>query len=167
MYEETSGLSVGDPVVCTGQPLSVQLGPGIMGRIYDGIQRPLEKIAEVTQSIYIPRGIQTTALDNDIKWPFSPLNFRVGDAISGGDIFGTVPENNIITHQVRVRVRGRVRGYTLTLTLTLTLTHPHPNPNPSPNPNARQAAGAAPASAHPPASDGSALRMLLGGSGIF
>ena len=107
VYEETSGLSVGDPVVCTGQPLSVQLGPGIMGRIYDGIQRPLEKIAEVTQSIYIPRGIQTTALDDDIKWPFSPLNFRVGDAISGGDIFGTVPENNIITHQVRVRVRVR------------------------------------------------------------
>ena len=100
MYEETSGLTVGDPVACTGQPLSVQLGPGVMGRIYDGIQRPLEKIAEVTQSIYIPRGIQTTALDDDIQWPFTPLNFRVGDAISGGDIYGTVPENNIITHSV-------------------------------------------------------------------
>ena len=103
MYEETSGLTVGDPVACTGQPLSVQLGPGVMGRIYDGIQRPLEKIAEVTQSIYIPRGIQTTALDDDIKWPFTPLNFRVGDAISGGDIYGTVPENNIITHSVMAK----------------------------------------------------------------
>jgi V-type H+-transporting ATPase subunit A len=103
VYEETSGLTVGDPVICTGQPLSVQLGPGVMGRIYDGIQRPLEKIAEVTQSIYIPRGIQTTALDDDIKWAFKPLNFRVGDAISGGDIYGTVPENNIITHQVMAK----------------------------------------------------------------
>ena len=103
VYEETSGLTVGDPVVCTGQPLSVQLGPGVMGRIYDGIQRPLEKIAEVTQSIYIPRGIQTTALDDDIQWPFTPLNFRVGDAISGGDIYGTVPENNIITHHVMAK----------------------------------------------------------------
>lgn len=103
VYEETSGLTVGDPVICTGQPLSVQLGPGVMGRIYDGIQRPLEKIAEVTQSIYIPRGIQTTALDDDIKWAFKPINFRVGDAISGGDIYGTVPENNIITHQVMAK----------------------------------------------------------------
>jgi V-type H+-transporting ATPase subunit A len=103
VYEETSGLTVGDPVACTGQPLSVQLGPGVMGRIYDGIQRPLEKIAEVTQSIYIPRGIQTTALDDDIQWPFTPLNFRVGDAISGGDIYGTVPENNIITHHVMAK----------------------------------------------------------------
>ena len=103
MYEETSGLTVGDPVACTAQPLSVQLGPGVMGRIYDGIQRPLEKIAEVTQSIYIPRGIQTTALDDDIQWPFTPLNFRVGDAISGGDIYGTVPENNIITHHVMAK----------------------------------------------------------------
>ena len=103
VYEETSGLTVGDPVICTGQPLSVQLGPGIMGRIYDGIQRPLEKIAEVTQSIYIPRGIQTTALDDDIKWAFTPGSFKVGDAVSGGDIIGVVPENNIITHSVMIK----------------------------------------------------------------
>ena len=107
VYEDTAGLTVGDPIIKTGKPLALELGPGILNNIFDGIQRPLEKIAEVTQSIYIPRGIQTTALDDDIKWPFSPLNFRVGDAISGGDIFGTVPENNIITHQVRVRVRVR------------------------------------------------------------
>jgi len=103
VYEETSGLTVGDPVICTGQPLSVQLGPGIMGRIYDGIQRPLEKIAETTQSIYIPRGIQTTALDDDIKWAFTPGSFKVGDAVSGGDIIGVVPENNIITHSVMIK----------------------------------------------------------------
>ena len=103
VYEETSGLTVGDPVVCTGQPLSLQLGPGVMGRIYDGIQRPLEKIAEVTQSIYIPRGIATAALDNDIQWSFHPKNFKVGDNISGGDIYGEVPENNIITHQIMAK----------------------------------------------------------------
>jgi len=103
VYEETSGLTVGDPVACTGQPLSLQLGPGVMGRIYDGIQRPLEKIAELTQSIYIPRGIFTPALDNDIKWPFTPKNFKVGDAIAGGDVIGEVPENNIILHHVMVK----------------------------------------------------------------
>jgi len=110
VYEETSGLTVGDPVVCTAQPLSLQLGPGVMGRIYDGIQRPLEKIAEVTQSIYIPRGVQTKALDSDVHWVFTPKNLRVGDAICGGDIFGDVPENNIITHQIMAKpgVMGKV-----------------------------------------------------------
>jgi V-type H+-transporting ATPase subunit A len=103
VYEETSGLTVGDPVVCTGQPLSLQLGPGVMGRIYDGIQRPLEKIAEVTQSIYIPRGVSTTALDDNISWSFTPVNFKVGDAITGGDIYGEVPENNIIMHKLMVK----------------------------------------------------------------
>ena len=102
MYEETAGLTVGDPVTCTGQPLSVQLGPGIMGRIYDGIQRPLEKIAEMTQSIYIPRGLSTTALDDDIMWGFTPMNIKVGDVVSGGDIYGKVAENNIITHFLMV-----------------------------------------------------------------
>jgi len=103
VYEETAGLTVGDPVVCTGQPLSLQLGPGVMGRIYDGIQRPLEKIAELTQSIYIPRGVSTTALSNDISWSFVPASFKKGDAITGGDIYGTVPENNIITHHLMLK----------------------------------------------------------------
>merc|ERR1719353_1743296 len=103
VYEETAGLTVGDPVVCTGQPLSLQLGPGVMGRIYDGIQRPLEKIAELTQSIYIPRGVATTALDSGLSWQFVPAGFMVGDAISGGDIYGEVPENNIITHKLMLK----------------------------------------------------------------
>ena len=102
VYEETSGLTVGDPVVCTAQPLSLQLGPGVMGRIYDGIQRPLEKIAELTNSIYIPRGVSTTALNAGDVWSFVPKNVKVGDAITGGDIYGEVPENNIITHQLMV-----------------------------------------------------------------
>ena len=103
VYEETSGLTVGDPVTCTGQPLSVQLGPGMMGRIYDGIQRPLEKIAQLTQSIYIPRGVSAKALDNDIPWMFIPAGLKVGTTVAGGDIIGEVPENNIITHKIMLK----------------------------------------------------------------
>lgn len=98
VYEETSGLSVGDPVLRTRKPLSVELGPGIMGSIFDGIQRPLEHIAGITQSIYIPRGINTPALDKKKEWEFEPLNFKVGDHITGGDIFGRVFENTLISN---------------------------------------------------------------------
>uniref|UniRef100_K7GDU5 H(+)-transporting two-sector ATPase n=1 Tax=Pelodiscus sinensis TaxID=13735 RepID=K7GDU5_PELSI len=79
VYEETSGVCVGDPVLRTGKPLSVELGPGIMGSIFDGIQRPLKDITELTQSIYIPRGINIPALSKDIKWDFIPSqSVRVG-----------------------------------------------------------------------------------------
>jgi len=110
VYEETSGLTVGDPVICTGQPLSLQLGPGCMGRIYDGIQRPLEKIAELTKSIYIPRGIAAMALNADESWPFVPINFKVGDAVTGGSIIGEVQENNIILHKIMLKpgVAGKI-----------------------------------------------------------
>lgn len=66
-------MSVGDPVLRTGKPLSVELGPGILGSIFDGIQRPLEDIAVDTKSIYIPRGINVNSLDRKKKWPFTPL----------------------------------------------------------------------------------------------
>lgn len=65
VYEETSGLTVSDPVLRTGKPLSVELGPGIMGNIFDGIQRPLQAISDISKSIFIPRGINTNALDKD------------------------------------------------------------------------------------------------------
>jgi V-type H+-transporting ATPase subunit A len=68
---------VGDPVLRSGKPLSVELGPGLMSNIYDGIQRPLKAIQEVSQSIYIPRGIATPALDTSVTWDFNPLNFQV------------------------------------------------------------------------------------------
>ena len=68
VYEETSGVTVGDPVLRTGKPLSVELGPGIMGAIFDGIQRPLEAINKMTQSIYIPKGINTNALSITEGW---------------------------------------------------------------------------------------------------
>ena len=76
VYEETAGLTVGDPVLRTGKPLSVELGPGLMETIYDGIQRPLKAIKEESQSIYIPRGIDTPALDRTIKWQFTPGKFQ-------------------------------------------------------------------------------------------
>lgn len=74
----TAGVSVGDPVLRTGKPLSVELGPGIMGSIFDGIQRPLKDINDLTQSIYIPRGVNIGALNRDLKWEFSSFqNLRV------------------------------------------------------------------------------------------
>jgi len=100
VYEETSGLTVGDPVLRTRKPLSVELGPGIMGSIFDGIQRPLEHIAKTSRSIYIPRGVNTPALDKSSSWEYEPVNFKVGDHITGGDIFGKVFENSIITHWI-------------------------------------------------------------------
>jgi V-type H+-transporting ATPase subunit A len=100
VYEETSGLTVGDPVLRTSKPLSVELGPGIMGNIFDGIQRPLQSISTLSKSIYIPRGINTPALDKDLSWTFEPMNFKVGQHITGGDIYAKVAENTLITHRI-------------------------------------------------------------------
>lgn len=107
VYEETSGMTIGDPVLRTGKPLSVELGPGLMGNIYDGIQRPLKGIAELSQSIYIPRGINTNALDRNVKWDFDPINVKTGDHISGGDIYGKVYENSLVSeHKILMNPRG-------------------------------------------------------------
>lgn len=101
VYEETSGLTVGDPVLRTGKPLSVELGPGILGQIFDGIQRPLRSIADLSQSIYIPRGVNVSALNHNMQWFFSPTKtLRVGDNITTGDVFGTVPENTLVEHRI-------------------------------------------------------------------
>ncbi|WRT69708.1 V-type ATPase, A subunit [Kwoniella shivajii] len=107
VYEETSGVTVGDPVLRTGKPLSVELGPGLMTNIYDGIQRPLKSIQEKSQSIYIPRGINTESLSREIKWDFNPASFRVGDHLSGGDIFGSVYENSLVdNHKIMLPPRA-------------------------------------------------------------
>ncbi|KAI0224868.1 H(+)-transporting V1 sector ATPase subunit A [Massospora cicadina] len=92
VYEETSGLCIGDPVLRTGKPLSVELGPGLMSNIFDGIQRPLKTHLKASHS----RGISTTALDKKIAWEFTPADFKAGDHITGGDIFGTVYENSLV-----------------------------------------------------------------------
>ncbi|XP_066939194.1 V-type proton ATPase catalytic subunit A-like [Macrobrachium rosenbergii] len=108
VYEDTSGVTVGDPVLKTGKPLSVELGPGIMGNIYDGIQRPLQEIGELTQSIYIPKGISTPALTRSKQWEFHPLpDVKVGSHITGGDLFGLVHENTIIDHKILLPPKAR------------------------------------------------------------
>lgn len=110
VYEDTSGLTVGDPVIRTGKPLSVELGPGIMANIFDGIQRPLRQIYEQTNSIYIPKGVSTKSLARDVSWEFVTCNLRVGSVITGGDIYGFVKENSLITHRLMLhpRAKGRV-----------------------------------------------------------
>ena len=109
VYEETSGVTVGDPVLSTGKPLSVELGPGLMENIYDGIQRPLEGIQRKSQSIYIPRGINTPPLDREQRWDFTPAQLKVGDHVSGGDLFGTVYENSLLKEH-RIPVAPRAMG---------------------------------------------------------
>jgi len=106
VYEDTSGLTVGDPVARTGKPLSVELGPGIMGTIFDGIQRPLQDIADLTASIFIPKGINTPALNKNKPWFFEPKNFKQGENITGGDIFGEVVENTLINHKIILPPKG-------------------------------------------------------------
>merc|ERR1712054_691830 len=109
VYEETSGLTVGDPVTRTGKPLTVELGPGMMGQIFDGIQRPLRDIAELVQTVYLPRGIDVDSLKRDKKWLFKPHGFKVGDQIIGGDIFGEVQENVLILHKIMMDPNGKGR----------------------------------------------------------
>ncbi len=102
VYEETSGLGPGTEVITTGAPLSVELGPGIIENIYDGIQRPLEKIMAQAGNT-IARGIQVPALDREKKWDFTPA-VKVGDKVSTGDILGTVPETSVVLHKIMVPV---------------------------------------------------------------
>jgi V-type H+-transporting ATPase subunit A len=108
VYEETSGLTVGDPVLKTGKPLSVELGPGLCANIFDGIQRPLKAIQDISKTIYIPRGINTEALDRKMTWEFIPIpGLKVGDHLTGGDIYGIVHENTLIVHQIMVPPKAR------------------------------------------------------------
>jgi len=100
VYESTSGLKPGEPVVGTGNPLSVFLGPGIIGQIYDGIQRPLKELAKISGS-YIGRGITTTPVDLTKNYHFVPT-VSTGDEVSGGSILGTVKETDLIEHSIMV-----------------------------------------------------------------
>jgi V-type H+-transporting ATPase subunit A len=96
VYEDTSGLTVGDPVLRKKQPLSVELGPGIMGTIFDGTQRPLEHIFQSSGDVYVPKGVDIPCLSRDKRWTFRPGDFREGQPISGGDVIGSVYENELI-----------------------------------------------------------------------
>lgn len=107
VYEETAGLTVGDIVMRTKKPLSVELGPGIMGNIFDGIQRPLKQIAQQSGDVFIPRGVAVPALDASIAWEFAPTGFKVGDRITAGDIYATVKENTLMDHKVMLPPNAR------------------------------------------------------------
>lgn len=100
VYEETSGLGPGEIVESTGAPLSVELGPGLIGSIYDGIQRPLNEIMNVAGT-NLTRGIDVASLDHSKKWHFTPTA-KVGDKVSAGDVLGTVNETNAVLHKIMV-----------------------------------------------------------------
>jgi len=100
VYESTSGLRPGEPVVGTGQPLSVLLGPGVIGKIYDGIQRPLDEIAEKS-GFFIGRGVATTPVDMKKKYKFTP-KVKKGDSLVAGQILGSVQETPLLTHHILV-----------------------------------------------------------------
>eukprot|EP00461_Guttulinopsis_vulgaris_P000131 UN00131 len=109
VYEDTSGLTVGDPVVRTGAPLQVELGPGIMGSIFDGIQRPLTTIAQNGGGIFIPRGVSANPLDHSKIWDYKAAGLAVGDMVTGGTILGTVVENLLIANH-KILVPPNVAG---------------------------------------------------------
>ena len=100
VYESTSGLKPGEPVIGTGQPLSVMLGPGVIGKIYDGIQRPLDEIAKKSGS-FISKGIATTPIDMKKKYRFLP-KIKNGDNVTAGSVLGTVEETPLLTHSILV-----------------------------------------------------------------
>ena len=100
VYEETSGLGPGAEVVTTGAPMSVELGPGMIEGIYDGIQRPLEKIVEKVGAC-ITRGVEVPSVDHEKKWDFNAVA-KVGDQVTGGDILGTVQETAVVLHKIMV-----------------------------------------------------------------
>lgn len=123
VYEETSGIGPGEPVVTTGEALSVELGPGIVSQMFDGIQRPLNTFMEKTNSDYLVRGVHVDALDHTKQWEFK-ATMKVGDTVVPGDIVGTVTETKVIEHRIMVPygVTGRITAiasgtYTLTDTV--------------------------------------------------
>ena len=101
VYEETSGLGPGAEVVTTGYPMSVELGPGMIENIYDGIQRPLEGILKQTGSNNLPRGVEVPPIDPEKLWEFTPVA-KAGDEVTGGDVIGTVPETPVVLHKIMV-----------------------------------------------------------------
>ncbi|MEE8167553.1 MAG: ATP synthase subunit A [Candidatus Hydrothermarchaeales archaeon] len=110
VYEETAGIKPGEPVMSTGAQLSVELAPGVLGMIYDGIQRPLEIIKGKT-GIFITRGVDVPPISRDKKWEFKPLA-KKGDSLGPGDFLGEVQETEVVTHRIMVPpgVEGKVKS---------------------------------------------------------
>ncbi|ERT57488.1 V/A-type H+-transporting ATPase subunit A [Peptoniphilus koenoeneniae] len=109
VYEETTGIGVGDIVLSTGSPLSVELGPGLIEQMYDGIQRPLEVLKDKAGD-FLRKGVEVKALDREKEWTFTPL-VKVGDPVEAGDVLGTVPETVVVLHKIMVPngIKGKVK----------------------------------------------------------
>ena len=101
VYEETSGIGPGDPVVTTGEPLSVELGPGLIESMFDGIQRPLDAFMKAAKSNFLVKGVSVTSLDRKRTWEFNPT-VKSGDKVTSGDVIGTVQETAVVLHSILV-----------------------------------------------------------------
>ncbi len=112
VYEETSGLRTGETVESTGEPMSVELGPGLIGSIFDGIQRPLKEIMKIAGN-NLTRGIEVPALDRTRQWKFTPV-VKKGDKVIGGDILGTIRETDVVLHKIMLplKYKGTVKEIT-------------------------------------------------------
>ncbi|MFR1708469.1 MAG: V-type ATP synthase subunit A [Clostridium sp.] len=110
VYEETSGIGPGDPVITTGEPLSIELGPGLIEAMFDGIQRPLNAMQEAANSHFLKKGIAVKSLDRTKIWEFN-ATAQVGDVVEAGDIIGTVQETAVVLHKIMVPygVKGKVK----------------------------------------------------------
>lgn len=112
VYEETTGIGPGEPVTSLGAPLSVELGPGLVGQIYDGIQRPLDDLAEKAGD-FLERGVSAPAISHEKKWDFV-ATAQVGDTVSAGDVLGTVQETEVLQHKIMVspKLKGKITALT-------------------------------------------------------
>ena len=110
VYEETVGIGPGEPVYSTGEPLSVELGPGLLEAMFDGIQRPLKEFQEVAGD-YLNKGVEVPSLNREKKWDFEPV-MKVGDKVEAGDIIGTVQETSVISHKIMIPlgINGKIKS---------------------------------------------------------
>ncbi|RQN09902.1 V-type ATP synthase subunit A [Clostridium butyricum] len=125
VYEETSGIGPGDPVTTTGEPLSVELGPGLIESMFDGIQRPLDAFMEAAQSSFLIRGVSVPSLNREKKWDFV-ATAKVGDEVKAGDVIGTVQETPVVEQRIMIPVgiEGKIKdikagSFTVTETIAV------------------------------------------------
>lgn len=125
VYEETSGIGPGDPVITTGEPLSVELGPGLIESMFDGIQRPLDKFMEAAQSSFLIRGVSVPSLNREKKWDFV-ATAKIGDEVKAGDVVGTVQETPVVEQRIMIPVgiEGKIKdikagSFTVTETIAI------------------------------------------------
>lgn len=111
VYEETSGIGPGDPVITTGEPLSVELGPGLIESMFDGIQRPLDEFMKAANSAFLSKGISVKSLNREKKWTFN-ATAKVGDSVEAGDVIGTVQETSVVEQKIMVPygIKGTVKS---------------------------------------------------------